>query len=813
MIQETRLHQKTSTEADPPNAARPLNERIARLREESVTTRPYLSTERAELITRFYQGPVPRQCSPPVTRAKAFLHLMEEKTIFIGPEELIVGERGPAPKATPTYPELCCHSLSDLEILHTRERTPFTVSEETRTTYRDTIIPFWQGATQRDQVFQAMRREWHDAFEAGVFTEFMEQRAPGHAICDDKIYRHGFLDVRHRIARQLDELDWLNDLAAWDKREELIAMDLCCQAIIRQAERYADRASELAAEEEDPDRRRELLEIAEICRHVPAHAPRTFREALQCYWFVHLGVITELNTWDSFNPGRLDQHLYPFYRREIEAGTLTREKAKELLECFWIKFNNQPAPPKVGITEEQSGTYTDFALINIGGLTPEGHDAVNDVSYLLLEVVQEMQLVQPSACIQLSKKNPDAFLRAAGEVIRTGLGQPSVFNSDVIVQEMLHDGKTLHDARCGGPSGCVTVSAFGKESCTLTGYFNWPKVLELALHDGVDPRTGKQIGPKTGDPTSWNSFDELVSAYRTQLRYFVDLKIEGNHLIERLYATRLPAPFMSLLMDDCVATATDYHAGGSRYNPTYIQGVGLGTTTDAMAALEHLVFREKSLSMPELLDALRTDFEDREPLRQTLMNKAPKWGNDDPRADRIARDLFEIYFEAIDGRPNTKGGKYRVNLLPTTVHIYFGEVLGASANGRRAGVPLSEGISPTQGADLQGPTAVVQSAARIDHARTGGTLLNMKFHRHVLDGEGLDRLGSLVRGYFRMDGHHIQFNVVDASLLRRAKAEPEKYRNLIVRVAGYSDYFVELGSDLQDEIISRTEHRSFGAAS
>jgi formate C-acetyltransferase len=789
-----------------------MNERIARLREESVATRPYISTERAELMTRFYQGPVPRQCSPAVTRAKAFLHLMEEKTIYIGPEEWIVGERGPAPKATPTYPELCCHSLEDLEILHTRERTPFTVSDRARAIYRDTIIPFWEGTTQRDRVFQAMRPDWHEAFAAGVFTEFMEQRAPGHAICDDKIYHRGFLDLRRQIAGQMDQLDMLHDLGAWDKREELQAMDICCQAIIRQSERYAREADRQAEQEEDADRRRELLEIADICRHVPAHAPRTFREALQCYWFVHLGVITELNTWDSFNPGRLDQHLYPFYQREIEAGTLTREHAKELLACFWVKFNNQPAPPKVGITEEQSGTYTDFALINIGGLTPEGNDAVNEVSYLLLEVVQEMQMVQPSACIQLSKKNPDTFLRRAAEVIRTGLGQPSIFNSDVIVLEMLHDGKTPGDARCGGPSGCVTVSAFGKESCTLTGYFNWPKVLELTLHDGVDPRTAKQIGPKTGDPNSWESFDQLLDAYRAQLAYFVDLKIEGNHAIERLFATRMPAPFMSLLMDDCVATATDYHAGGSRYNPTYIQGVGMGTATDAAAALEHYVFDRKTLTMSQMLEALDSNFAHDEPLRQRLMNHAPKWGNDDPRADRIAQALFEIYFEAIDGRPNTKGGKYRVNLLPTTVHIYFGEVLGASANGRLAGIPLSEGISPTQGADRQGPTAVVQSAARIDHARTGGTLLNMKFHRHVLEGEGLDRLCSLVRGYFRMDGHHIQFNVVDVETLKKAKEEPEKYRNLIVRVAGYSDYFVELGSDLQDEIISRTEHQSFGPA-
>jgi formate C-acetyltransferase len=499
---------------------------------------------------------------------------------------------------------------------------------------------------------------------------------------------------------------------------------------------------------------------------VPAHAPRTFHEALQAYWFVHLGVITELNTWDSFNPGRLDQHLEPFYRREIAAGTLTREQAEEHLQCFWVKFNNQPAPPKVGVTEEQSGTYTDFALINVGGVKPDGSDAVNEVSYLILDVVKEMQLTQPSSCIQISKRNPDRFLRHACEVVRTGLGQPSMFNSDVILKEMLHDGKSMADARSGGPSGCVTISAFGKESCTLTGYCNWPKILELALNDGIDPANGERLGPSTGDPRQFKSFDEVLEAYRVQLKHFIDVKIVGNNMIERLFAERMPAPYMSLLMDDCVARGKDYHDGGSRYNPTYIQGVGMGTLSDSLAAIKYHAFDEKTISLAELLDATASNFEGKEDLRQRLVNKSPRYGNDDDRADDIAEVVFEAYYDVLNGRPNTKGGKYRVNLLPTTVHIYFGSVVGATANGRKAGVAVSEGISPSQGADTNGPTAVLKSAARIDHARTGGTLLNMKFTPNMLQGEGLDRLIKLVRGYFRMDGHHIQFNVVDAASLR-----------------------------------------------
>ena len=788
-----------------------MNERIKKLRTQSLNAVPSISSERAELITDFYASGAADAVSPPVARALALKYVVTHRSICINDGELIVGERGPKPKATPTYPELCCHSLDDLDIIAQRQRTRFAVNDDVRKVFQERIIPFWSEKTLREQIFTAMSPQWHDAFDAGVFTEFMEQRAPGHAILDDKIYHQGLGDIKTRITEHLDSLDPLNDPHAVDKREELKAMAICIDAVILLANRHADLAEELARSESNPARKTELEKIAGICRHVPANAPRTFHEALQSYWFVHLGVITELNTWDSFNPGRLDQHLNEFYQREIQAGTLAGDDAKELLECFWIKFNNQPAPPKVGVTEEQSGTYQDFALINVGGFTPDGDDAVNDVSYLILDVVEEMQLIQPSACIQLSRENPEEFLQRACKVVRTGLGQPSMFNMDLIVQEMLNAGKNLADARQGGPSGCVTVSAFGKESCTLTGYMNWPKILELALHDGVDPASGKQIGPRTGDPRSFKSFDQLFQAYQAQLKHFVDLKIEGNNFIERLFATTMPAPFMSVLMNDCVETATDYHNGGARYNPTYIQGVGLGTLTDALAAVKFHVFDEKNVSMSDLTAAMDSNFEGSEPLRLMLAGGTPTYGNDDYYADELAERAFEAYYDVVNGRPNTKGGSYRVNLLPTTVHIYFGEVTGALPNGRKAGVSVSEGISPTQGADLHGPTAVMKSAARIDHSRTGGTLLNLKFTPQVLAGEGYLHLGHLARAYFNLDGHHVQFNVVDAETLRQAQANPQEHKDLIVRVAGYSDYFVDVGKELQDEIISRTEHESFQA--
>ncbi len=785
-----------------------MNARVALLREQSLSTQPSIASERAELLTRFYlqQG---EKVSTPVQRALAFRFVLENQPVYVGQDELIVGERGPGPKATPTYPELCCHSLQDLDLLATRDKIRFEVPDRVKRVYRETIIPYWQGKSLREMIFREMSDAWKAAYDAGVFTEFMEQRAPGHTVLDDKIYRRGLLGLKEDIRKALDELDYLHDPECYARREELRAMAICIDAVIGFAHRHAAKARELAQRENDPGRKRELERIAEICSRVPAHPPTDFWEALQAYWFVHLGVIIELNTWDAFSPGRLDQHLYPFYRKGLADGTLTVERAKELLQCLWIKFNNQPAPPKVGVTAAESGTYVDFANINLGGLRRDGADGVNELTYLILEIIDDMRLTQPNTSILLSQKNLDRFLGAACRIIRKGWGQPAVFNCDAIIAELLRQGKTLEDARDGGASGCVETGAFGKESYILTGYYNLAKVLELALNNGFDPRKGIQLGPTTGDVREFETYEELFDAFRKQLLHFVDIKIKGNNLIERMFATHMPAPFLSTLISDCIAKGRDYHDGGARYNTTYIQGVGLGTVTDSLSAIKHHVFCKKTLTMDELLNALLDNFEGCEEVRQLLLNKTPRYGNDDDRADSIMRAVFEAFHTSVDGRPNTKGGVYRINLLPTTCHIYFGSVTGATPEGRKAGKPLSEGISPVQGADRRGPTAVLLSASKMDHARTGGTLLNQKFSPQLLEGEsGLNRLADLIRTYFRLGGHHIQFNVVSAGTLRAAQDEPERYRDLIVRVAGYSDYFCNLHKDLQDEIIARTEHAS-----
>jgi formate C-acetyltransferase len=787
-----------------------MNERIQRLRKSSLETQPSLSAERADLVTQFYQGEIAQKASIPVQRALTLKYLLENKSIYIGNDELIVGERGPSPKATPTYPEVCIHSMEDLDLIDSREKVSFSVDDKTCNIYKNRVIPFWLGKSIREKIFANMSPEWLDAYDAGVFTEFQEQRSPGHTVLGNKIYSQGLKDIKAEIKTTLKNIDYFDDPKALDKKEQLQAMIIAADALIVFSGRHADQLKALAVKEKDAKRKTELLQMADICKRVPAQAPRTFWEALQYYWFVHVGVITELNPWDSFNPGRLDQHLYPFYKKDLAAGTLTKESARELLCAFWIKFNNHPAPPKTGVTLKESNTYVDFALINLGGLKKDNTDAVNELTFLILDVIEEMRLLQPSSMVQLSKKNPDRYIKRALNIVKTGFGQPSIFNADTIVQELVRQGKTVEDAREGGASGCVEAGAFGREAYFLTGYFNLPKILEMVLHNGIDPRTGKQVGPVTGNPTVFETFDDFLDAYKRQLQHFIDIKIKGNNIIEQINAKYMPVPFLSLFIDDCVTNAKDYNAGGARYNTSYIQGVGLGTITDSLTALKYHVFDNRTIATKDFLDALNTDFQGYDDFRQLLVNSTPKYGNDEDYADDVMKEIFESFYEAVNDRPNTRGGVHRINLLPTTCHIYFGSMIGALPDGRRAGKPLSEGISPVQGADRNGPTAVVKSAAKIDHIRTGGTLLNQKFLPQVLEDEqGITKLAHLIRAYFKMDGHHMQFNVVNSDELRRAQDCPDDYRDLIVRVAGYSDYFVDLTPQLQNEIIERTTHKGF----
>lgn len=786
-----------------------MNDRIKRLRKETFDAEPSLSIERALIETRFYKenyGKYPI----PILRAMNFYEICKHKTIYIGKDELIVGERGPKPKCVPTFPELTCHSVEDLHVLNTRELQRYTISQEDIDAYEREVIPYWKGRTQRERIFSHVPQEWKDAYEVGMFTEFMEQRAPGHTALDGKVYKYGLLDLKERIRKELDGLDFMNDPEATDKQEELTAMSISCDAAILFAERHADLADEMSLTEKDPKRAAELRRIAEVCRQVPAHAPRNYWEAIQMYWFVHLGTITELNGWDAMNPGHFDQHLAPFYEKGIADGTLTRDEAKELMSCFFIKVNNHTAPPKVGITAKESGTYNDFTNLNIGGVKSDGSDGVSEVSYIMLETIEELHILQPGSAIHISARTPERFLRAGCKVIRQGHGYPSVFNPDVYIQELMRQGKSLQDAREGGCSGCIEVGAFGKEAYVLTGYLNVPKILEVTLNNGVDPVSGRKVGLETGDPRGFASYDELYAAFMEQVRYFVDMKVRVSNYIDRMFAKYAPATFLSLFIDDCIAKGRDYYNCGPRYNTTYIQCTGLGTITDSLATLKKHIFEDKRWSMDELLKAMSNNFEGVEAMRQTILNRTPFFGNDEEYADTIAVKMFDDLYDTIEGKPNTKGECFHLNMLSTTCHVYFGKVMGATPNGRLAGRAISDGTSPSHGADTHGPSAVIKSLGKLDQVKSGGTLLNQRFLPSLLKREeDISKLSSLIRSYFALGGHHIQFNIVDTETLYAAQKCPEDYRDLLVRVAGYSDYFNDMNADLQADVIMRTEQESF----
>ena len=837
-----------------------MNDRIKRLRQQNFDTPTTLSIERAMIETAFYKEHFGTM-STPVLRARNFYEICKKKTIYIGDDELIVGERGPLPKAVPTFPELTCHSVEDLHTLNERELQRYTISQEDIDTYEREVIPYWKGKTQRERIFNHVSKEWEEAYHAGVFTEFMEQRAAGHTAMDGKMYHEGLLDVKARIEKRIASLDYINDPEATDKQQELEAMAISCDAAILFAERHAELAekmaekislelraenavanSQLSTLNSQLQRIAELRKIADVCRRVPAHAPRDLWEAIQMYWFVHLGTVTELNGWDSMNPGHIDQHLWPFYEQGLKDGSLTRDKAKELLSCLWIKFNNQPAPPKVGVTALESGTYNDFTNINIGGVDREGKSATNDLSYMILEIQEELHELQPGLSIHIAENTPDDFLLEGIKVIRQGHGYPSIFNPDTYIKELVREGKSLEDAREGGCSGCIEVGAFGKEAYLLTGYLNTPKILEITLNNGIDPETGKKLGLETGDPRSFQTFEELYDAWHRQMVYFVNLKLSVNNYIERMFSLYAPATFLSLYIDDCIEKGKDYYSGGARYNTTYIQCTGLGTITDCFTALKKHVFEDKRYTMDEMLEACARNWgansvacrveslesatapeataganaqrstlnAQLEIMRQYIRNHTPFFGNDDPYADDIAVRVYDDLVKAIEGRPNTRGGKTQLNMLSTTCHNYFGSVCGATPNGRFAHFAISDGTSPAHGSDSHGPTAVIKSLGKLDQTKSGGTLLNVRFVPALLKREeDQKKLASLIRTYFKFGGHHIQFNIVDTATLHDAQQHPDEYRDLLVRVAGYSDYFNDMTEQLQNEIIARTENDEY----
>jgi formate C-acetyltransferase len=767
-------------------------------------TRPEVHPHRAVAVTRSFRETEGEPIA--IRRGKMLQRVLTEQPVTIQEGELIVGMKTLTSRGSPVYPEINCAWIErDLDRLATRRDTPFFVSDETKRILREEVFPYWRGRQIADRIDAAVPPEIWKADERGVIYNYFRSRTIGHfQAAYDKVLAKGMEGIIRDVERSLAGLD-ASAADCLSKRQFLESVILACRGAILFAGRYAAEARRLAAAEVDPARRAELERTAAILTRVPARPAETFQEALQSFWITHL-VINLETSGHAFGPGRFDQYLYPYYRRSIDSGEITRQQAQELIDCLWVKFDEITLAKDSG-ESQTSSSYPDFQNLNIGGLTRGGRDAVNELSYMCLDALEHTMLPQPGLSAQISSVTQPKFLLRCCEVLRLGTGMPAMFNSDVMVLGMVNRGKTLGDARASSLNGCVAGFCDGKDRMASTGYFNLAKALELALNDGVDRLTGEPLGPRTGDPRRFADLAEVLAAFTAQVEHFVDLKVRYDDIVRGIYAAHCPVPFTSAVIDDCVATATDWHAGGSRYKIATMSGVAVGTVTDALSAIRTHVFEDRSFGMAELIAALDRNWDGREIMRQTLINKTPHYGNDDDRADELAVLVQDIFCTAVERHTDCQGAKYWVDLLPTTSHIALGEVTGATPDGRKAGGWLSEGVSPVQGHDRKGPTAATRSVAKLDHARTNGTLLNVKINpQTVKNDRDLLKLAALIRTFFGQGGHHMQFNIVDRDLLLEAMDQPERHRNLLIRVAGYSDYFTLLSREIQLEILSRAEH-------
>jgi formate C-acetyltransferase len=768
-----------------------------------LNTEPEVFAERALIVTEAYTETEGEPFE--YRQAKALAKILDEYPVIIRDGELIVGSKAQKPLGSPLYPEVSYEWVEDeLDTLSTRKEQPFQVSEEIKKELREKVFPYWCGKTIHTRLLEALPKETMEAHDSGLLFHYYLDRSIGHIVVDyEKVLKKGLSGIKEEIEKELKSTSY--HVEEYQKINLLKSMLILIDAATRFSKRYAAEARRLANIEREPFRKEELLRIADICERVPTNPARTFWEAVQSFFFIHIILNLESNSY-AISPGRFDQYMYPYYRKDLEERGVTKEFAKELLQCLWIKFNELTVVKSSG-TAKQSTTYNDFQNLNIGGLTPNGENAVNDLSYLILEVAAELRLPQPNLVALISSKTPEDFILKAVEVIKLGFGQPALINDDVKILQLLDKGIPLEDARSAAINGCVEIAVPGKHHMASGGYLNLAKCLELALNDGKDTLTGKQLGPKTGDPAYFESFGDLWSALAKQIEHVMSLKAIYDNIAREVYGKYYPVPFTSMLIDNCIKKRKNFHQYGALYNTPLACPVGIATCVDSLTAIKKLVFEEKKLSIRGLIDLLKSNYEGQngEQIRQMLLNVA-KYGNDDDFSDTIARDFVNMICEIMKKHHNATGSSYAPNIIPTTTHVYFGSLTGATPDGRKSGTPLSEGVSPAQGRDVNGPTSVIKSVTKLPHAKCYGTLLNQRFNPTVLSGEdGLKKFAQLWRTYFSLGGYHVQFNIVSAETLREAQKHPETYRHLIVRVAGYSDYFVRLSRDVQDEIIMRTE--------
>lgn len=782
-----------------------MTDRVRRLRKQIVLSKPTVCSERARLITESYRK---TEADPMLMRrAKAIDAILSGMTIRIYDDELIVGNQAGARRSSPVSPEMGIGWLSE-EIdttLETRPQDKMVVSDKVKRELKD-IFGYWKGRTIREAVYNILPEEVARARQAKLFTlDTHEEGGLGHIIPDyPMILQEGFEGIKDRIRKHLDTLDSIHPE---DFQREVFyrAETIVADAAIKFGKRFADEAERLAHIEKKPERRSELLKIAEICRRVPAHPPRNFHEALQAVWFVHVILHIETNG-TAISPGRMDQFFYPFYSRDIDSGILNPEAAQELLDCLWLKFNEIIKLRSRDATYVHAGFPT-VQNVTIGGVLSDGSDGTNELSYRMLISHAHIRLPHPQFSMRVHDKTPEPLLQKAAEVLALGGGMPQMIGDEILIESLVRRGISIHVARDYAPIGCVELGVIGLWGRGNGGYFNIPKVVELVFNNGVNPENGKQIGAKTGDPLQFDTFEDVISAFKEQMHYCTRLLAIENNIIDQIHAERMPHLFYSMVVPDCIEKGKDATAGGARYNWTGPIGVGIANAGDALTAVKKVIFEGREATMGQLLEALKANFEGYGDLHQKLLS-APKYGADDENADQMVKDVVDTYLDSLLTYPTPRGGNQGPSaLFSLSVSLPFGWVTGALPDGRKAGVPLADGISPIHGHDYKGPTAVLKSASKIDHVRTSGTILNLKFHPSVLAGPAqISKFVDLASTYLvDLKGSQMQCNFVSAETLRHAQIHPEDYPDLIVRVTGYSARFTELCKEIQDDIIDRTE--------
>jgi formate C-acetyltransferase len=776
--------------------------RAERLKKSLLAIQREMCVERAVLVTEAYRA---HEADPVVVRrAKALAKVLREMTLLIAEDELIVGHFSEKRRSPSVFPEYGLHWVEyELDCFETRPHNRLRVPAEVKRALRE-IYPYWRGRTVCDRIRAVRTPELRRAVDRGLFANPHEWTGLGHVALDfPRVLRDGMEGIRDEVAARLSALDGADPFSV-QQRGFLEALLLLCEATVDFAHRYAALARAMAREARDPARGEELRRIAAACERVPARPARTFWEALQSFWFIQLIPQIEANGF-SITPGRFDQYMYPYYRADMEAGRLSQDEAQELLECLWIKFSELARVDDRGMAEISAG-YASGQNLCIGGKTGSGGDATNALSFMCLAANEHLQLPQPNFTLRLHRGTPQELLDAAVRVIARGNGMPQVLDDEIIIPALLNQGIPLREARDYIPVGCDEITVLGMWGRCNGGYVNLAKALELALNDGRCRLSGEPIGPPTGSAEGFSTFPDLLEAVLRQVDHAVSCMIAEANATDLVHAELAPLPFVSLLVPGCIQNGRDVTLGGARYNFTGPVGVGSATVGDSLAAIRKFVFEEKRLSLPELNAMLDADFAGHEAWRQRLIHKAPKFGNDDDSVDELVVAVTNRFFDRVDTGRNPRGGGMMPALYSVTAHVGAGKQVGATPDGRKAGVPVSDGLSPVFGRDVKGPTAALRSVTKVDLVRApNGVIVNQRLAPGLLATEaGRLKMSQLLRGFVEAGGFHWQFNVVSTETLLEAQAHPERFCDLVVRVAGYSAFFVDLSRAAQDAIIQRS---------